>query len=789
MIKNIRWKVEGAHSVLRPQGRRRSWKIKIFTMLLLLTSYFSLLTAVYAELKIAEIPFLELREGSVASLNLGDYIYNTAKEKNIDISFDNTKNVQCHYSAGALLVKPAPDFYGLTYFSIEAKNAENEKCRADIIVKVKRKNAYSIKYVPDGNVKTVFAAGSFNSWNSSALEMKKNEKGEYSAELALEPGEYQYKLVVDGKWIADPGNPDTAPDGFGGKNSVISIGGVRPELLPSAKKPDELAFGYTGGKMANCLATSNNTLISPELKNDIVIVKNQARQGNFKIIACDINGSFSNEIMFSSSNNFNWQDGVIYFAFIDRFCDGDKNNDKKMDDPEVAELANYLGGDLDGIIKKINDGYFTKFGINILWISPVIDNPDKAYREDNPPFAKYSAYHGYWPLDIYKVEERFGTEQKLQELVDAAHSNGIKVLLDAVFNHVHIESDIYIKHPGWFTPLELPDGRKNIRLFDEFPCSTWFDSFNPTFDFERSTEARKIMIDNAVWWIEKFNIDGFRLDAVKHIPHVFFRELRGRIKNEIEFPQGKTFFMVGETISSRSKIMEYVGDSELNSQFDFPLYWAIRDVFAWQTQGFKHMEQEIKNSQTAYGAGRPMSVFIGNHDFARFATLSNGDIKPNSNEKDDKIIVAPPTSETYKKIKLAMTFLMTNPGIPMIYYGDEIGLAGKGDPDNRRMMKFDLSAEEKDLFDYISKLILIRKQNPASRYGVNKTILAENDFYAYSNVWFDNEIVVVLNRSTSPAVRNLNMPGKWLNLMTGKETGLEKVELPPVSAAIFQKTE
>ncbi len=774
------------HAVKCFSGSRPSG-MPLSKLLLLAFSLFSLPASVYAELRIAEVPFLEVSAGSSATLNLGNYVYNTAADKKIDVSFDNAKDVRCGYVSGAVLVQPAADFYGLTYFSIEAKNSDNERCRADIIVKVKKRGAYTLKYAPAEGVQNVFAAGSFNNWSSGALEMKKDEHGVYSAEIAVEPGEYQYKLVVDGKWIADPGNPNTASDGFGGKNSVISVGSPRPELLPVAAKPGRLTFRYSGGKMRNCLAESDNAVIFPEFKNNAVIVGEPPSRENFRIIACDVNGNFSDETAVPPSAGFNWRDGVIYFAFIDRFFDADKSNDKKAGGPDVAELADYMGGDLDGIIKKIDDGYFTKLGVNILWLSPVVDNPDKAYREDNPPFGKYSAYHGYWPLNIYKVEEHFGTEQKLKELVDAAHARGMKVILDAVFNHVHIESDIYKQHPEWFTPLDLPGGRKNIRLFDEFPCSTWFDSFNPTFDFEKSAEARKFMADNALWWIEKFGIDGFRLDAVKHIPHVFFRELREKIRNEIEFPGGKTFFMLGETISSRSKIAEYLNDSELNSQFDFPLYWAIRDVFAWRTQGFGHLEQELKNSRAAYGAARPMSLFIGNHDFARFATLANGDIKPNGDEKDGKISAGPPSPEAYKKIKLAMAFIMTNPGIPMIYYGDEIGLAGKGDPDNRRMMNFNFSPAAAELFGYISKIIYIRKDNPALRYGVNKTITAEDDFYAYENIWFDNEVVVALNRSDAVAEKKLNLPGEWLNLMTGEKTRLEKVVLPPMSAALYRK--
>ena len=697
------------------------------------------------------------------------------------------KDVDCRYQAEAILVKPKENFSGLTYVTVKIKNADNETAAADILVKVKKRAGLIVKYNSQQPVKEVSIAGSFNGWNKNAARLKKNENGEYSAELELSPGKYQYKFVVDGVWLLDSQNPDKAPDGFGGYNSVLTVGGEKPELLPLTKN-GKLKFAYTGQQLLSCLSTVNNKVVIPKIeKNIIEIEMEQMSHLDFKIIASDKLCNFSDEICFSAKKDFNWNDGILYFVFIDRFADGDKKNNSPVSDNEVEKLANYLGGDFQGVIDKIKDGYFKKLGVNILWLSPVADNPNTVFQEDNPPYKKYSAYHGYWPVDIYKVEEHFGNEEKLKELVALAHKNGLKVILDGVFNHVHIDSEIYKKNPQWFTPLLLSDGRKNIRLFDEYPLSTWFDSFNPTFDFENNPEARKIMIENGLWWIKEFNIDGYRLDAVKHVAHIFWKELKERIKNEIEVPQNKTFFMIGETISSREKIKEYVNDEELNSQFDFPLYWAIRDVFAWETRGFDILSQELKSSQGFYGMKNPMSTLLGNHDFARFTALADGDVKQNMNDKDEKIVAKIDNPETYKKLKLAWTFLLTNPGMPMIYYGDEIGISGKGDPDNRRLMTFDFTKQEKDVFDYVSALIKIRKENAATRYGINKTVLAENDFYAYKNVWFDNEILVVLNRSDKNVSKYLHLEGKWQNLFTGKKCELEKIEVGPKSALVFRK--
>lgn len=764
-------------------------KLKIKTVTAYICVLWLVLTALYApafcELRISEIPILEIKGGSGYSFNLSPYIYNTAKDREMIAVFKNLKNLGCTYKTGTVFIEPDAGFYGLAYFTINIKNKDSEESTADIIVKAARKSKTTVVYKADGDVSDVFIAGEFNGWNPKATRMSENENGLYSAELDIPPGSYQYKIVVDGEWIADPANQNTASDGFGGKNSVLVIGRKGPEIIPVSRKNGEFVFSCSG-EISDCLAAENNRILSPKLKNNIITVKTEANIFDFKVIACDKDGNFSNELCFSAGGEktFNWRDGVIYFAFIDRFFNGDKINDKSATS-DVTKSADYSGGDLQGIISKIKKGYFEKLGVNVLWLSPVIDNPEEAFREDNPPHKKYSAYHGYWPVDIYKVENHFGTKEKLAELVKLAHKNNMKVILDAVFNHVHKDNAIYRENPQWFTPLDLPDGRKNIRLFDEYPFTTWFDSFNPTFDYENNSSARNMMIKNALWWIKEFDVDGFRLDAAKHIPHLFWKELRAKIKNEIEFPENRTFYMVGESIASRETIAEFVNEEELNGQFDFPLYWAIRDVFAWETQGFDRLESDMKNSQKIYKNG-VMSTLLGNHDFARFTAFADGDIKPGMDEKDEKISAEIDNPGTYKKLKLAWTFILTNPGIPMVYYGDEIGLCGKGDPDNRRMMKFEINENEKDILKYVSKLIEVRSKNPALRYGINTTVVVEKDFYVYKNVWFDNEIVVVLNRSDEIIERDLNLGGNWEDLFTGKKYELKGIRVEPKSAMVFK---
>ena len=192
-----------------------------------------------------------------------------------------------------------------------------------------------------------------------------------------------------------------------------------------------------------------------------------------------------------------------------------------------------------------------------------------------PPVAP--GYHGYWPISSSRVDRRFGDEALLKRLIDTAHAHGINVLLDYVANHVHQEHPLLVQHPDWITTLDLPDGRKNIRIWDEHRLTTWFDTFMPSLDLERP-EVYQTMSDSALFWLEKFPLDGFRHDATKHIPEVFWRTLTRKIKERIVGPQGRSIYQIGETFGSRQLIGSYVGSGMIDAQFDFNFYFDARFV-------------------------------------------------------------------------------------------------------------------------------------------------------------------------------------------------------------------
>ena len=424
---------------------------------------------------------------------------------------------------------------------------------------------------------------------------------------------------------------------------------------------------------------------------------------------------------------------VLYSLMIDRFHNGNKANDWKMNSPEVLDIVDYQGGDIAGITQKIKDGFFTELGINTIWISPITQNPWDAWGMNKFPngnkydntktYTKFSGYHGYWPIFTTEVEKRFTTEEELHEMLAVAHKNGINVILDYVANHMHINSPTLQAHPDWHTDSILPDGRRNFELWDEARLTTWFDVHIPTLDLERP-EVCSPMTDSALVWLDKFAFDGFRHDACKHIPLNYWRELGAKMKQR--YPD-RHIWMIGETYGDPSLIGSYVKSGMLNSQFDFNIYHTAIDVLGKPEQSLQKMHETVMQSLAAYGSHHTMGNISGNHDKCRFISLAGGAVSWNENDKaagwEREIGVTadgnPEKEEqAYKAAMLLEVINLTIPGVPCIYQGDEYGEAGANDPDNRHMMKFNGLTERQQQFrNEVQQLVQLRRNSLPLIYG------------------------------------------------------------------------
>ena len=698
---------------------------------------------------------IHLTAGQPDTIFISDIFY----AENYNIKFLKNKNISAVFNKKSLnvVLMPQKDYEGMTLVEFELG-----KKFYDIPVTSEIVQRHTFLYKPAGHPKKVSLFGSFNGWNRDNLIMKKNGNGDYGITIPLDPGRHEYKFYVDGKEVLDPKNADSIPNGLGGFNSVLTMkkrhtDKIYLHILGMNETKDSIVFSFyyerenQKNKIAqgNVIALLDNKKIPAgnlhisgnkinlnflgsnlEDKKDLRITVNQDGQyTNIQTIRLHNGKPFDNK-------NFSWYDAVIYSIMVDRFYDGDTSNTKPVYSPYLTAKANYMGGDLQGIIDKLNSGYFDSLGVNTLWISPVIDNTDSAYREYPKPHSYYTGYHGYWPISFTRVEERFGSLDLFKKMVGIAHQHGIKILLDYVANHIHIEHPYWKEHRDWFGHLKLPDGRLNLRMWDEHRLTTWFEPFMPKFDYIHSKEALDTMTDNAVWWIKETGIDGFRHDAVKHIPNIFWRTLTKKLEKEIEIPENKKIYQIGETFGSFGLVDSYVNNGQLDAQFNFNLYDTAIPTFVLEGSSFKALNDQIKRSFSVFGLNNLMGNIMDSHDKVRFLAYADGDVPLNSGNADSIGWFDPPQvdhSSSYKKERLYLAYLLTIPGVPVIDYGDEIGMTGASDPDNRRMMRFgdQLNNSEKENFKEISRLIKIRDNNSALCYGDFEDLLVDQNVFAY----------------------------------------------------------
>jgi glycosidase len=466
---------------------------------------------------------------------------------------------------------------------------------------------------------------------------------------------------------------------------------------------------------------------------------------------------------------------------VDRFFDGDTSINRPVIDPKVDYRANYQGGDLEGIRKKLEEGYFKALGVNTLWISPIVTNPEGSYQEYPAPRRWFSGYHGYWPVQTTVVDHRFGSNEGFGKLVDQAHAANMNVLVDFVSNHVHQENKLFKEHPEWFSSMYTKDGKVNIRIWDAERLTTWFDTFMPDIDYTKP-EAVNAFSDSAMFWIEKYKIDGFRHDATKHVSETFWRALTRKMKQRVVKKEQRNVYQIGETFGSRELIGSYIGSGMMDAQFDFNLYFDARPVFAGTEESFEKVAASLKESALYYGSHSLMGNITGNHDMPRFLYYAGGAARPGEDDKEAgwsrDIKVEDPRG--YARLKMLEAFILTIPGIPVIYYGDEIGMPGANDPDNRRMMRFSgLTAEEQDVMATVKKLTALRRSSMPLLYGSTRVLQATKDQLVFVREYLGKSEVVALNRAESPSTLTVNLPAasKVRSTFTGNSAQLTASEL------------
>jgi glycosidase len=500
---------------------------------------------------------------------------------------------------------------------------------------------------------------------------------------------------------------------------------------------------------------------------------------------------------------------IIYLIMPDRFANGDPTNDEPADTPGSHDRSKpraYHGGDLRGVRDHLP--YLKDLGVTTIWLTPILKN---GAPED---------YHGYGTVDLYGVEPHLGTLRDYQELVSAAHQQRMKVLFDIVPNHVGP------RHP-WVTAPPLPDwfhgtqqrhanssaslpksfyGQSDAQAAGHDPFEIivdphaparfarpltegWFFGMLPDLNTENPTVGQ-YLLQNAIWWAESSGLDGYRIDTFPYVPRQFWSQWHAKLRRI--YPRLTT---IGEVFHPDPSVTSFFGggqkrsdgiDTGVTTLFDYPMYFALRDVLLHGAPAGRLAD--VLRHDSLYARPDALVTFFGNHDVARLASAQGS---------------------SPAKLKLAFGLALTLRGIPELYYGDEIGMAGGDDPDNRRdfpggwsddprnaFTEAGRTPEQQGLFSYVQSLLRLRREHPALSGGQLWHLASDDSTYVSLRQTEEENIVVAFNGSKNAREMQIPLndtPAQGLPAMTSlfgegkaESSGKElRVSLPAESISIF----
>ena len=618
--------------------------------------------------------------------------------------------------------------------------------------------ATTLTYI--GEATSVQLVGEWD-WNT-ALEMN-NSSGVWSVDVELSEGLYCYKIVVDGTYLFDPSNPERVfCDGI--ENSLLRVDDhLRPHYTASlAENHLHITFhaGSTGAPHDGVpVALSGATWDS--LTSTWALPLDGLADGkhSLKIEGADTNGNVAYDLLVpfwrGPHASFVWEDALIYMVMTDRFVNGNQSNDGLT--TGAAQGADWQGGDFAGVTQMIQSGYFANLGVNALWLTP-FNAAANGTGKAADGVHDVSAFHGYWPTQAREVEPSLGTEEELHAMVEAAHNGGIRVMMDLVVNHVHEDHEYFQNNPGWFNSGCIC-GQENCD-WTEHRLDCQFTSYMPDVNWKNRNASEQFIAD-ALWWMEEYNLDGARIDAVKHVEDLAVSNLVAQINERFE-TVGNDVYLKGETAMGWSghslednqaqygAINAYMGPNGLDGQADFVLYHAVVDnVFVSGNENYQHLDYWTNRSQDQYTPGSLMVPYVGSHDVSRFTSRADTGTGDADNQwAEDGLPGQPGDVSTYHAALQAYGWLLTTPGAPLLYYGDEYGEYGGADPDNRHMYRdaSQWSDFEASLFENISELGQLRLSSVALRQGTYSTHLAMPNLLAYTMAHAEQTMTVVLNR-------------------------------------------
>ncbi|GAA0086831.1 glycoside hydrolase family 13 protein [Clostridium sp. CTA-7] len=438
-----------------------------------------------------------------------------------------------------------------------------------------------------------------------------------------------------------------------------------------------------------------------------------------------------------------WAKSTIWYQiFPDRFCNGDKSIDPKNVEPWGTEPTgkNFMGGDLQGVIDKLD--YLCDLGITGLYFCPIF---------------KATTNHRYDTIDYLEIDPTLGDKKTFKKLVDEAHKRGMKIMLDAVFNHLGYFSpqwqDVVAnnedsKYKDWFyinkfpvvdKPLRELDGRNlNYETFGRTAMMPKINTENP--------EVIEYLLRVAEYWSGEMNIDAWRLDVCNEVDHVFWRKFREKVLSV-----NPDTYILGEVWHDG---LPWLMGDQFDSVMNYPLSEAIKEYFCTNeinAEQFKHLVNQISVSYPNQ-INEVTFNLLDSHDTPRILTVANGN-------KD--------------KVKLSLLFMFTQVGSPCIYYGTEYSMEGNqgmGQELHRRCMVWDEEKQDKEMFEFTKKLIRLKKEHLEFKSIENEWVLTEKENPVL--IYKRGDVIVIINNSEEVAeielLEELKNKNK-IDIFNGKE--------------------
>jgi cyclomaltodextrinase len=662
---------------------------------------------------------------------------------------------------------------------------------------------------PSADVHKVNVAGTFNDWNKDHDSLQVGSDGKtWTAKISIPYGKVDYKFVVNGTdWVLDP-TAHNVPDGEGHTNSERMV--LPPDFAAPASpsdgitarsallfRPEEPMLNYDRGALQFVFRARKNDLAKVSvIENGVVVAARPSSSDDlyqYYSASCPWSGSADVRYEFkiqdgekiayyglngysdSSTDPFvldaksfkpfrvpDWTGkAIVYQIFPDRFADGDPTNDPKNVQPFGAKptYSNRFGGDAVGVQQHVD--YLKSLGVGVVYFNPVFSSPSN---------------HRYDTSDYLKIDPEFGTNAEFDAMTRTLQAAGIRTVMDFAFNHTatnffafqdirdHGQASPYL---SWYFIKSFP-----VTVHENPPYVAWynFPSMPKLNVVNPATE--KYLLDSVDYWRTHAALAGVRLDVANEVDPKLWRDLRAREKSA-----DPNFWIVGEEWGNASQWLK--GD-----QWDSTMGYEFRGdclaLFADRTIAPSEFLSRLTRLYSEYPpqVSRNLMNLLGSHDTPRFLTLCH----------DNKNL-----------LELAAAVQLTWPGTPSIYYGDELGMTGGADPDNRRTMDWASATPDNPVLKYYKTLIAARNHSVALQQG-DPVVLNSDDAhqtFAFARQYGDDAAVLVENLSGRPQTVALTLPsGKGFKRLLARPvdalsnasfntTRTLSITLPPLKAALL----